>query len=392
VEERNVNIHTVQFSHILKASDLKNLHDCLSRTVFVISHKNESIETLLEVLWYLPVNSPIIIVTNCQQSERGDLTVELRMQLTHHKRTYRIHQKDETIARLFETDGVSHILSTDGKVIEGKGEGMSIGTLCAYQLGYPRWILFDDAVNFVPSALLEYTLTMSRLFMSVPLAGHSRAWDTLIVRRRAGSQTAPDLHNVRICWSSKPELSSGKWNARIMGRCTRVVSPLFNDLLEGWFGIHDHPIRSSNAREQGMTVKTALSLRFSSGFSVETFQLLDLLFHTKERQGSAEGIILQQYFSKSPHFHEKKGDGHIKQMIEQSLGSFFHCEASLPHNVRHQLQGVYDELRLELVSPALYPPLKDLPLKLIERLMDRYALFTDADCQDILLVQESQCA
>ena len=112
-----------------------------------------------------------------------------------------------------------------------------------------------------------------------------------------------------------------------------------------------------------MTVKTALSLRFSSGFSVETFQLLDLLFHAYKRKGSAEGIILQQYLSKSPHFHEKKGDEHIKKMIEESLGSFFHFEESLPDNVKRQLHMVYDELCLDFVCPALYPPLQDLPIK-----------------------------
>jgi len=393
VEERYVNIHTVQFSHILETSDLQNLHYFLSHTAFVISHKNESIETLLEVLWYLPINSPIIIVTNCSESERGNLATELRMRLAHHKRAYLIHQKEETFARLFETYGVYHILDDNDKVIDGKGEGMYIGTLCTYQLGYPRWIVFYDADNFVPSALLEYTLAMSRLFMSTPLPAHSRECDTIIVPSQAGSQAALDLHNVRICWSSKPELGSGNLDARIMGRCTRVVSPLFNDLLEGWFGIRDHVISSSNAGEQGMTVKTALSLRFSSGFSVETLQLLDLLFHAYECKDRAEGIILQQYLSKSPHFHEKKGNEHIKKMIEESLGSFFHFEASLPDNVKRQLQEVYDELSLELVYPALYPPLQDLPLKRIEGLMDRYSLFSDEDCQEnILITEEGRCA
>ena len=134
-----------------------------------------------------------------------------------------------------------------------------------------------------------------------------------------------------------------------------------------------------------MTVKTAISLRFSSGFSVETFQLLDLLFHAHKRNGSAEGIILQQYLSKSPHFHEKKGDEHIKKMIEQSLGSFFHFEDSLPDSVKRQLWMVYNELCLDLVIPSLYPPLQDLPLKRIERFMDRYSLFAETDCQDLLV-------
>jgi mannosyl-3-phosphoglycerate synthase len=383
-----VNIHTVQFSHILETSDLQNLHYFLSHTAFVISHKNEKVKTLLEVLWYLPLNSPIIIVTNCPESERDDLRNELKMQLAHHQRIYLVHQKEETIARLFETYGVYHILGKDGKVIDGKGEGMYIGTLCAYQLSYPHWIIFYDADNFVPSALLEYTLAMSRLFMSTPFPALAPERDTTNnVMLSAAKHLDADLHNVRICWSSKPELNNGHLDTRIMGRCTRVVSPLFNDLLEGWFEIRDFAISSSNAGEQGMTVKTAISLRFSSGFSVETFQLLDLLFHAHRRKGSAEGIILQQYLSKSPHFHEKKGDEHIKKMIEGSLGSFFHFEESLPDIVKRQLRMVYDELRLDLVFPALYPPLQDLPLERIERFMDQYSLFAEADCQDVLVAE-----
>ncbi len=378
-----MNIHTVQFSHILETGDLQNLHFFLSQTAFVISHKSEKVKTLREVLWYLPLNSPIIIVTNCQESEREALTNELKLELAHHQRIYLVHQKEEAIARLFETYGVYHILGNDGKVIDGKGEGMYIGTLCAYQLGYPRWIIFYDADNFVPSALLEYTLAMSRLFMSTPYSALALERDTTNnVILSAAKHLDEDLHNVRICWSSKPELGNGHLETRIMGRCTRVVSPLFNELLEGWFGMSGYAISSSNAGEQGMTVKTAISLRFSSGFSVETFQLLDLLFYAHKQMGTAEGIILQQYLSKSPHFHEKKGDEHIKKMIEQSLGSFFHFEESLPGNVKRQLWRVYDELCLDFVIPSQYPSLQDLQLKRIERFMDRYSLFAEADGQE----------
>src|SRR6266568_2832846 len=383
MESQNVNIDTIQFSHILETGDLQNLHFFLSHTVFVISHKNEKVKTLREVLWYLPLNSPIIIVTNCQESEREAVTNELKLELAHHQSIYLVHQKEEAIARLFEAYGVYHILGKDGKVIDGKGEGMYIGALCAYQLGYPQWIIFYDADNFVPSALLEYTLAMSKLFMSTPFPALAPERETVsTVMLSAAKHLDADLHNVRICWSSKPDLNNGHSDTRIMGRCTKVVSPFFNDLLEGWFGIRDYAISSSNAGEQGMTVKTEVSLRFSSGFSVETFQLLDLLFHAHKRNGSAEGIILQQYLSKSPHFHEKKGDEHIKKMIEQSLGSFFHFEESLPGNVKLQLWKVYNELCLDLVIPTLYPPLQDLPLERIERFMDRHSLLAETDCQE----------
>lgn len=378
-----MNIQTVQFPHILETRDLEALDDFLSHTAFVISHKNESIETLLRVLWYIPVNSTIVIVTNCQENERDDLTTALKTRLADHRKTYLIHQKDANIAHLFKTTGVANILGADGKVVNGKGEGMYIGTLCAYQLGYPRWIVFYDADNFVPSALLEYTFAMCRLFTSVPLPQHYREHDSLIVQQKTNWQSMPDLHNVRICWSSKPDAGNINWDTRIMGRTSQVVSPLFDDLLEGWFGIQNHPISSSNAGEQGMTVRTATSLRFSSGFSVETFQLLDLLFNATAWKGQPEEIVFQQYLSKSPHFHEKKGGEHIKKMIEESLGCFFHFEDALPDNVKVQLHKVYDKLQLERVSPVVYPPLHDLPLEQFDTLMDGYAIFPEAVCQAV---------
>ena len=383
-----MNIDTVQFSHILETSDLQNLHFFLSQTAFVISHKSEKVKTLREVLWYLPLNSPIIIVTNCPESEKENLTNELKLELSHHQMIYLVHQKEEMIARLFELYGVYQILGKDGKVIDGKGEGMYIGTLCAYQLGYPRWIIFYDADNFIPSALLEYTLAMSKLFMSAPRSLFASGRDiTNNGMLSVAKHLDADLHNVRICWSSKPELKNVRLDTRVLGRCTRVVSPLFNELLEGWFGMFGCEISSSNAGEQGMTVETALSLRFSSGFSVETLQLIDLLFQAYKRKGDVGGVLLQQYLSKSPHFHEKKGDKRIKKMIEESLGSFFHFEEWLPDNVKRKLRVVYDELCLNFVIPKLYPPLQDLRIKRIEKFMDHYLLCAEADYEDALAVE-----
>jgi len=376
-----VDIRTVHFSHLLETSDLDNLNYFLSHTAFVISHKSESIETLLGVLWYLPVNSPIIIVTNSPERNKEDIARDLRAHLVHHKKMYLVHQKDETIARLFKECGIYSILGSDGRVVDGKGEGMYIGTLCAYQLGYPQWIIFYDADNFVPSALLEYTLAMSRLFMSATSKVRSSIYNIQIVDGRAEREASSCLHNVRICWSSKPELGSETLDAKRPGRCTRIVSPLFSDLLKAWFGIRNHAISSSNSGEQGMTIKTALALRFSSGFSIETFQLLDLLFNATKRKDQVRSVVIQEYLSQSPHFHEKKGDEHIKKMIAESLGSFFLFERILPGGVKRQLRMVYNDLGLELVYPVVYPPLQDLSIASNSAFADQYKLFEDVDHQ-----------
>ena len=68
-----MNIDTVRLSHILETNELTNLNYFLSLIAFIVSHKSESFETLLGVLWYLPVNSPIIVVTNCPERRREEI-------------------------------------------------------------------------------------------------------------------------------------------------------------------------------------------------------------------------------------------------------------------------------------------------------------------------------
>jgi len=368
-----VNIDTVRFSHLLEVNELNDLNYFLSHTAFVISHKSESVETLLSVLWFLPVNSPIIIVTNCSEEVLPTLESDLKERLKEHKQTYLVHQKDAVIASLFKDCGVSQILGEDGRVVNGKGEGIYIGTMCAAQLGYAEWVIYYDADNFVPSALLEYTLAMSKLFMAAR-AGHVE--NALLLNERHMHDTVvPDLHNIRICWSSKPALGNANQEVKLLGRCTRVVSPLFTSLLDGWFGIRDYPVISSNAGEQGMTMRTATTIRFSSGYSVETFQFLDLLYHASRWPIAPKDVTLQQYQSKSPHFHDKKEDTHIKKMIADSLGAFLLFKKFLPRNVKKHLQEVYNELDLEVRYPEVYPPLAELHLEQYGAFIDYYRLF-----------------
>jgi Mannosyl-3-phosphoglycerate synthase (osmo_MPGsynth) len=383
-----MNIDTVRFSHILETNELADLNYFLSHTAFVVSHKSESIETLLGVLWYLPINSPIIIITNCPRSCMQNIKKSLEEHLTQHKAIYLVHQKDELIADVYRASGVTQILGRDGKVVDGKGEGMYIGTLCAMQLGYPQWIIFYDADNFVPSALLEYTLAMRRLFMLATPAVSYQVSDALAIGELEEGRATPDLHNVRICWSSKPKLGSRKLHEQLLGRCTRVVSPLFNTLLQECFGIRDYAITSSNAGEQGMTIKTAKALRFSSRYSVETFQLLDFLFKAVQPGGETDSAILQQYQAKSPHFHDKKGDEHIKKMIAESLGSFFHFEQFLSPKVQYQLQQVYQDFKLDLLYPTVYPALQDLPVQADKTFVEGFKLFQDMERREVVLASE----
>jgi mannosyl-3-phosphoglycerate synthase len=360
-------INTVRFSHLLEEENLHDISHFLAHTAFVISHKTESMDTLAGVLWYLPVSSPIIVVTNCPQQEYGDLVRGLRAHLTSHLHIYVIHQKDAALAAFFHSHGLDSILGPDGLVRDGKGEGMYIGTLLADLLRFPRWVVFYDADNLVPCALLEYTLALGRLFLAA---------DSTYAYHEAAT-----LHNVRVCWASKPAVRNGQLEHTPLGRCTSVISPIFSSLLNDWFGLSEQII-SSNAGEQGMTMGTARALRFSSGFSVETFQLLDLLFKATSLHALPHHILLEQYQSQSPHFHTKREDAHIKQMISASLGCFLLFQEYLSPPIEDQILRVREELGLDMTAPFVYPPLQELELTAVDRLPYRYRLFASSDSSD----------
>jgi mannosyl-3-phosphoglycerate synthase len=126
-------------------------------------------------------------------------------------------------------------------------------------------------------------------------------------------------------------------------------------------------------------METVRALRFSSGYSVETFQLLDLLSKAlpTETQPYADHVILQQYQAQSPHFHDKRDDDHIKRMIADSLGSFFYFQDRLTPLIKQQLQHVYHELDLEMLQPIVYPALQDLSLETSNLRVSNYLLLEE---------------
>jgi mannosyl-3-phosphoglycerate synthase len=138
-------------------------------------------------------------------------------------------------------------------------------------------------------------------------------------------------------------------------------------------------VSSSNAGEQGMTMTTARALRFSSGFSVETFQLLDFLLKAATLKDLPGSTIYQQYQSRSPHFHTKKEDEHIRKMIAVSLGSFFVFRHYLPQSVEDRINRLIDELNLDVACPLIYPSLDSLSLMGNEAFVDAYRLFDEVE-------------
>ncbi len=353
-----MDIETLRLPSVMDADRFGDVDYFVRHTAFVICHKSEPVDTLLTILRYIPAGSPRIVVTNCPPRMLPQLSYELGRELTSRGDTYLIHQKDERFAHFFQECGVSHILDASGAVANGKGEGMYIGAILAALLGIAEWIVYFDADNYAPSALLEYILAMGQLFTSSAGAYPSyRGY-------REYSERAP-LHNIRICWASKPHYDGVTFTPQpqVLGRCTQVIAPLCDELLRAWMPEFNQRLLAPNAGEQGMTMAAATALRFSSGFSIETFQLLELAFTSARRSGAtAARVRLQQYLSGSPHLHEKKDEAHIRGMIAESLGSFLAFRRHLPPCLLSRIAELASELDVHLARPATYPAIRRLPL------------------------------
>jgi mannosyl-3-phosphoglycerate synthase len=367
-----VQIHDVRLPHIFAPDSLAELHHVLTHTAFVICHKSEPLDVLLKTLWYLPIQSPIFVVTNSPEQRLAEMKRVLRRALTRHTNVYLIHQKDKAFARFFAERGVTNILGSDGAIVDGKGEGMYLGALCALLLGATHWLVYFDADNFMPSALLEYTLALSALFWSRRQGARASGADgSALTLRRSATTTGYDLHTIRVNWAGKPDLHAPTSDAPRVGRCTEVVSPVVNTLLAERFAVPHPTLTISNAGEQGLTIETVRRLRFSSGYSIETFQLLDLFAHATRSSCHA---LLQQYQANSPHVHEKKDASHIRRMIAESLGTFESFDDLLTPAVQRHLRQISRELDLAFVHPRIYPALATLAVQADAATLEAYRL------------------
>jgi mannosyl-3-phosphoglycerate synthase len=107
-------------------------------------------------------------------------------------------------------------------------------------------------------------------------------------------------------------------------------------------------MRTGNSGEHCMSMKLAELLTYSSSFSVETYEMVNLLEEfggivpTENQEAMDKGIEVMQVETRNPHFHEEKGDIHLKEMIDGSLGCIYHskiCHPKLREKIVEELRG-----------------------------------------------------
>jgi mannosyl-3-phosphoglycerate synthase len=314
--------------HIIQQITQEKLHDVEHRMAIVIPVKDERLRLLEGVLCGIPHSCTPIIVTNSRREPVDRYLMERRMVDTfcrYAKKKYiMVHQRDPHLARLFSQIGYDSILDEEGLVRNGKAEGMIIGILLA-KLMHKDFVGFIDSDNFFPGAVFEY----ARLFSAGLGQSHS------------------PYSMVRIQWNSKPkvigeDLYFAKW-----GRVSRITNQYLNQFISQYTGFETDALLTANAGEHAMSMDLALRLDYASGFSIETYHFVSLL----EKFGGVlpspypevmkAGVEVFQMQSRNPHLHETvKGEGHLKEMIEYSLGVLFHsvlCPEPLKKEILREL-------------------------------------------------------
>ena len=339
------------------------ISDIERRMAIVIPIKGERLRLLEGVLSGIPHDCLVIIVSNSprQPVDRYKLEKDALQQFNRFvgRDALILHQRDPGLSEALKEIGYTSILGPDDIVRSGKAEGMVIGMLLAKMAG-KEYVGFIDADNYVPGAVNEYV----KIFASGV----------------AMSQTPYTM--VRVSWIFKPKMSETGLYFSKWGRVSEMTNQHLNSLISYYTGFETEVMRTGNSGEHCMSLKLAELLTFSSGYSIEPYEIVNVLeefggiIPTVYQDAMDKGIEVMQVETRNPHFHEDKGDDHLKEMIVASLGSVYHskiCPPKLREKIIEALhsKGMIDEGQLEPPTPVKIEPFKDIDIRHFAKALNR---------------------
>jgi mannosyl-3-phosphoglycerate synthase len=135
-----------------------------------------------------------------------------------------------------------------------------------------------------------------------------------------------------------------------------------------------------------MSLKLAELLTFSSGYSIEPYEIVNILeefggiIPTAHQDAMDKGIEVMQVETRNPHFHEDKGEDHLKEMVVASLGSIYHskiCPPKLREKILEALhsKGMLDEGQQEPLAPLKIEPFKDIDIRQFAKALSKVASY-----------------
>src|ERR671933_1057034 len=305
------------------------ISDIERRMAIVIPIKGERLRLLEGVLSGIPHDCLVIIVSNSprQPVDRYKLEKDALQQFNRFvgRDALILHQRDPGLSEALKEVGYTTIFGSDDTVRNGKSEGMIIGMLLAKMAG-KEYVGFIDADNYVPGAVNEYV----KIFAS----------------GIAMSNTPYTM--VRISWIYKPKVSESGVYFSKWGRVSEVTNQHLNSLISYYTGFETEVMRTGNSGEHCMSIKLAELLTFSSGYSIEPYEIVNILeefggiIPTANQEAMDKGVEVMQVETRNPHFHEEKGDIHLKEMFNGSLGCIYHskiCPPKLREKILEELRG-----------------------------------------------------
>ncbi len=368
----SVKIHEIQkvlklesnkvIAPLVRGFSREELREVFSRMAVIIPVKDERLHLLDGVIRSIPEECKIIVVSNSRRVEQDVFKLECDLITNFHKITHQnivlVHQKDPGLSLAFQEVGYNNILDKSGVVRDGKGEGMIIGVLLAKMLGCD-FIGFVDADNYIPCSVNEY-ITIYAGVLSL-------------------SETPYTM--VRLHWRYKPKVMEDRLYFRKWGRVSEITNKYINMLLSINTGFETLIVRTGNAGEHAMTMRLADILEYSTGYSIEPYQIIYLLEefwegNTRFRDALSSGISIYQVETINPHVHEEKGEEHIKDMLLASLSVIYHSKLAnddLKNKIFEELKN--NEIvksRREIKKVLRMPPICEIDLNKFRSVFERY--------------------
>jgi len=334
------------------------------KMAIVIPIKGERLKLLEGVLSGIPHDCLTIIVSNSprQPVDRYKLEKEALEQFNRFvgKNAIILHQKDLGLSEALKQVGHTTIFGPDDIVRNGKAEGMITGMLLAKMAG-KDYVGFIDADNYVPGAVNEYV----KIFTSGIAMSNS------------------PYTMVRISWIYKPKVSESGLYFSKWGRVSEITNQYLNSLVSYYTGFETEVMRTGNSGEHCMSIKLAELLTYSSGFSVEPYEIVNILeefggiLPTENYDAMDKGVEIMQVETRNPHFHEEKGDDHLKEMFNGSLSCVYNskiCPPKLREKIIEDLRGrgILDEGQ-DLFPLKKIGPFKDIDIHQFAKILHEKA-------------------
>lgn len=295
---------------VIRRISYESLQAVQEQMAIIVPIKDERIKLVEGVLAGIPHHCTVIIVSNSKRDQLDRFKIE-KDALEHmakfmKKELFVVHQKDPLLAKACKEAGYEYILDDEGLIRNGKAEGMILSTILANLCG-KKYIGFIDSDNYFPGAVYEYVQEYSAGFHSAK----------------------SDYSMVRIAWHSKPKIVESNLFFAKRGRASEHTNKFLNSLISTYTGYGTEIIKTGNAGEHAMSMKLALNIDYSSGYSIEPFHYINVLerfagiLENPDQEIMKKGIEFFQIESRNPHLHEVKGEEHVKSMSREAMEAIY---------------------------------------------------------------------